>query len=89
MGKPHKYYPHAKKIRLILYNYATHQRKILYEYFPVAEAHRLLDKLEFNYTPVHASWLNVVKAELSVLSRQCLNQRIASLSVLKSVLKNR
>ena len=83
-----KYYPHAQKIRLILDNYATHQRKILYEYFPAAEARRLLDKLEFNYTPVHASWLNAVEAELSVLSRQCLNQRIASLPVLKSVLKN-
>ena len=55
-----KYYPHAQKIRLILDNYATHQRKILYEYFPATEARRLLDKLVFNYTP-HASWLNAVE----------------------------
>jgi hypothetical protein len=33
--------------------------------------------LEFHHTPKHASWLNQVEVELSVLSRQCLlGQRI-------------
>jgi hypothetical protein len=35
-----------------------------------------LRRLEFHYTPKHASWLNQVEIELSVLSRQCLGRRI-------------
>ncbi len=36
----------------------------------------MLDKIEFVYTPKHGSWLNAAEIELSVLARQCLNQRI-------------
>lgn len=43
------------------------------------EAHRLLSRLEFHFTPKHGSWLNVAEIELSVLSRQCLDRRIADL----------
>jgi transposase len=39
---------------------------------------RILEKLEFHYTPKHASWLNQIEIEFSVLSRQCLNRRIAT-----------
>lgn len=35
-----------------------------------------LDRLEFHFTPKHGSWLNVAEIELSVLSRQCLDQCI-------------
>jgi hypothetical protein len=35
-----------------------------------------LRKLEFHYTPVHGSWLNMVEIEFSVLVRQCLDRRI-------------
>ncbi len=44
--------------------------------FEPAVAKRILDKLEFHYTPKHGSWLNMAEIELSVLSRQCLNRRI-------------
>src|SRR6185437_7587569 len=30
----------------------------------------------FHYTPKHASWLNMVECEISVLQRQCLGRRI-------------
>jgi hypothetical protein len=36
------------------------------------EAHRILERLEFRYTPKHASWLNMVEFEIGVLTRQCL-----------------
>jgi hypothetical protein len=49
----------------------------LYVAFPPAEAGRILSKLEFHYTPKHASWLNMVEIELSVLVHQCLKRRIA------------
>ena len=43
----------------------------------------LWDRFEFVYTPKHGSWLNVAEVELSVMTRQCLNRRIASLEVLR------
>ena len=55
----------------------------LYEAFPPAEAKALWDRFEFVYTPKHGSWLNVAEVELSVMIRQCLNRRIASLRVLR------
>jgi hypothetical protein len=48
----------------------------LYEAFAPAEARRIARKLEIHYTPKHGSWLNMAEIELSVLARQCLDQRI-------------
>jgi len=36
----------------------------------------------FHYTPKHASWLNQVEIEFSVLSRQCLDRRIPPKEIL-------
>jgi transposase len=69
-------YPDAKKIRVVLDNLNTHNPAALYELFPPAEAKRILDKLEFHYTPKHGSWLNMAEIEFSVLTRQCLDRRI-------------
>ena len=41
------------------------------------------NRFEFVYTPKHGSWLNVAEVELNVMTRQCLNRRIASLEVLR------
>jgi hypothetical protein len=71
-------YPEAAVIRVVLDNLNTHTAGSLYEAFPPAEARRLARRLEFRYTPKHASWLNVAELELSVLSRQCLSRRIAT-----------
>jgi hypothetical protein len=49
----------------------------LYQAFDPAEALRLAQKLELVYTPKHGSWLNAAEPELSVLTRQCLDRRIA------------
>jgi transposase len=70
------HYPRAKKVHLVLDNLNTHGGASLYEAFAPEEAHRLLSRLEFHYTPKHGSWLNVAEIELSVLSRQCLTRRI-------------
>jgi hypothetical protein len=69
-------YPTAKVIRLTMDNLNTHQPSSLYEAFPPEEARRILKKLEFHYTPKHASWLNMAEIELSVLQGQCLDRRI-------------
>jgi hypothetical protein len=69
-------YPEAERIRLVLDNLNTHKPASLYEAFPPAEARRLLRRLEFHYTPKHASWLDMAEIELSVLASQCLAHRI-------------
>jgi DDE superfamily endonuclease len=56
----------------------------LYEAFPAPEAHRILQRLEFHYTPKHASWLNMAEIEISVLHGQCLDRRIGERDVLKA-----
>lgn len=76
------HYPAAEKIHLVMDNLNTHNGASLYEAFEPAEAHRLLSRLEFHYTPKHGSWLNMAEIELSVLSRQCLNRRLAGMAAL-------
>ena len=70
------HYPQVSRLCLVLDNLNTHTGSSLYEAFPPAEARRLLDRLEFPYTPKHASWLNMAEIEIGVLNRQCLNRRI-------------
>jgi len=69
-------YPEADKVRVVLDNLNTHSFGSLYEAFEAPEALRLMSKLEFHFTPKHASWLNMAELELSVLARQCLSRRI-------------
>ena len=68
-------YPRAETIRLVLDNLNTHTPAALYGTFEPAEARRIARKLEFHYTPKHASWLNQVEIELSVMHKQCLGGR--------------
>jgi len=80
-------YPDAAVIRVVLDNLNTHTAGALYEAFAPAEARRLAAKLEFHYTPKHASWLNMAELELSVLARQCLNRRIPDADTLAGEVK--
>ena len=78
------HYPDAERIRVVLDNLSTHTAGALYETFPASEAHRILQRLEFHYTPKHASWLNMVEIEIGVLRGQCLDRRIGERDVLVS-----
>ena len=71
-----KHRPNAERIRVVLDNLNTHKLSTLYEAFEPDEARRIVQKLEFHYTPKHGSWLNMVEIEIGVLGRQCLNRRI-------------
>lgn len=70
-------YAEAERITLICDNLNTHHLASLYQAFAPAEALRIANKLELVHTPKHGSWLNVAEPELSVLTRQCLDRRIA------------
>jgi len=70
-------YPEAEKIRVVQDNLNPHVKASLYKAFFPGEARRILDKLEFYYTPKPGSWLNMAEIEFSILNRQCLNRRIS------------
>src|SRR6202142_417396 len=78
------HYPAADRIRVVMDNLSTHTAGALYETFPAPEAHRILQRLEFHYTPKHASWLNMVEIEIGVLRGQCLDRRIGERDLLES-----
>src|SRR5437764_8755424 len=78
------HYPQAQQVRVVLDNLSTHSAGALYEAFPAPEAHRVLRRLEFHYTPKHASWLNMVEIEIGVLRGQCLDRRIGARDCLGS-----
>jgi hypothetical protein len=71
-------YPEAKLIRVVVDQLNTHTPASLYEAFLAAEANRITKRLEFHYTPKHASWLNMAEIEFSVLERQCLGRRLVT-----------
>ena len=73
-------YPEAEQIVRLMDNLNTHKKASLYEAFEPAEAKRIADKLEIHYTPKHGSWLNMAEIEMSVLSRQCLAERMDNIS---------
>jgi len=76
------HYPSADLIRVVMDNLSTHNQGALYETFPAPEAHRILQRLEFHYTPKHASWLNMVEIEIGVMRGQCLDRRIGERATL-------
>jgi hypothetical protein len=76
------HYPGASKIVLVQDNLNTHKPASLYEAFPAKEARRLVERFEWHYTPKHGSWLDMAESELSVLTTQCLDRRIADKQIL-------
>jgi hypothetical protein len=61
---------------VVLDNLSTHTGAAFYENFSAEDARKLARRIEFCYTPVHGSWLNMVEIEISVLVRQCLKRRL-------------
>ena len=78
------HFPKAKKIVLLTDNLNTHKGASLYKAFAPEEAKRLLDKIEWHYTPKHGSWLNMAENEISVLRSQVLSRRIPDAETLEA-----
>jgi transposase len=79
-----EHYPDAERIRVVLDNLSAHSAAALYQRFAPEEARRILSRIEFHFTPKHASWLNMVEIEIGVMVRQCLSRRIAEKATLVS-----
>jgi transposase len=71
-------YRDARKVILVMDNLNTHTKKSIIGELGKEEAGRILDKIEWHFTPKHASWLNMAEIEISVLSKQCLKRRIST-----------
>jgi hypothetical protein len=78
------HYPDEDRMRVVLDNLSTHAAGALYETFQTPEADHVLQRLEFHYTPKHASWLNMAEIKIGVLRGQCLDRRIGEREVLVS-----
>lgn len=79
-------YPQAERIVLVGDNLNIHTAACFYEAYPPAEARRLTTRFELHHTPKHGSWLNVAECQLSIVGRQCLDQRIGSIAELEKLL---
>jgi hypothetical protein len=82
------HYPHAPRVTVVLDNLVTHTEASLYQAFAPTEARRIAQRLDLRHTPKHGSWLNIAEIGLSVLSRQCLKRRIATMAKLKREIRH-
>lgn len=82
-----KKYQKADILRLIVDNLNTHNASSFYENFEKKEADKILEKIEFHYTPKHASWLNVAEIEIGVMDRECTERRIKDKEMLMQEVK--
>lgn len=71
-------YAKARCVHLVLDNLNIHFRKCFDDVLGKRAATKLLRRVQFHYTPKHASWLNMAEIEIGILSRQCLDRRIES-----------
>jgi hypothetical protein len=78
-----EHYPDVESLCDVWDNLNTHDPVAFYDYLSPAEARRLLDTLEFHFTPVHGSWLNMAEIEFNRLRGQCLDRRIPYAETLK------
>jgi hypothetical protein len=82
-----KQYKEAIKVRIVLDNLNTHFEKSFYETFSEKETKRLLKRIQFVYTPKHASWLNMAEIEINMLDKECLDRNIKSRELLEKELE--
>lgn len=79
-----EHYPQAECIHIVQDNLGTHTKGAFYKAFSPDVAFQMAQKMKFHFTPVKASWLNMVEIELSVIARTCLNRRIPSIDILRA-----
>lgn len=77
-------YPNKDRIIAVLDNLNTHNYGSFYENLSIERASQLRQKIRFQFTPKHASWLNMVELEFAALSKQCLNRRIGTIALLEN-----
>lgn len=77
-------YKKAPTVVLVTDNLNTHGEKSIRTTFDEKKAAQILSKIEWHYTPKHASWLDQAEIEINVLSRQCLRQHISTFQAMQT-----
>ena len=77
-------YANAEKVTIVCDNLPVHTESCLYQSFGPAEARRVARRVDFEYTPKHASWLNMVEIEIGILGKQCLKRRMGEIEFVES-----
>lgn len=77
-------YAAARRVHLVLDNLNIHFRKCFDDVLGRRAAGKLLRRVQFHYTPKHASWLNMAEIEIGILNRQCLDRRLPDRPTLQS-----
>ena len=75
-------YSETEVVRVVSDNLNVHKEKAFYEAFSEDEAKKILKKIEFHYTPKHASWLNAAEIEISVMDEDCTDRLIGDIGML-------
>ena len=78
-----KSYKRAKQIVLITDNLNTHTEEAIIDTLGEERGRVLLNRIEWHYTPKHASWLNMAEIEIGVLDRQCLNKEMENIEAMR------
>jgi len=81
-------YPLAEKIILVTDNLNTHMPASLYKAFQPEEAHRIINRFEWHYTPLHGSWLDIAEIEIGVMCRQALAKPLPDMESFKAQIKS-
>lgn len=77
-------YRKAEKVVLVEDNLNTHNKGSLIEVLGEKEGGKIAQKIEWHFTPKHASWLDQAEIEIHSLETQCLNRRIPNFHVMQS-----
>lgn len=75
-------FPEAEVLRVVSDNLNIHNGKSFYKAFSEDEAKQILEKIEFHYTPKHASWLNAAEIEINVMDSECTGRRLGDMGTL-------
>jgi hypothetical protein len=71
-------YAGAKRLHVVLDNLNTHFRSSFEAVLGPEAAAAVLERVEFHYTPKHASWLNQAELEIGIMEKQCTGRRMAT-----------
>lgn len=77
-------YKRIKTLVLVEDNLSTHNEHMLIEHLGKKEGRQIARKIEWHYTPKHASWLDQAEIEIHSLEQQCLNRRIPDFHTMQS-----
>lgn len=77
-------YKKATKIVLVEDNLNTHNKATLIAILGEETGTRIANRIEWHYTPKHASWLDQAEIEIHSLETQCLNRRIPDFHSMQS-----